>query len=178
MDTKTPPSLSDDLIAFIPGLRAFAVSLSGNRTNADDLVQETLVKAWDKLDTFERGSNLRAWLFRILRNTYYSDLRKRRNESSHADGVPVEELAAKAEQPGYVELQEFRAALNQVCAERREALILVGAVGLSYREAAQICGCEPGTVKSRVSRARAELADLLKLERKTEPVKRKAESAK
>lgn len=171
MDIKNPPhSLSDELVAFIPSLRAFAVSLSGNRSNADDLVQETLVKAWGKLDSFEPGTNLRAWLFRILRNTYYSELRKRRTEHFHADGIPAEELVAKATQPSYVELQEFRVALNELCPERREALVLVGAVGLSYREAAEICGCEPGTVKSRVSRARTELAGMLQLDSKDETV--------
>lgn len=171
MDTKSPHSIKDELVAFIPSLRAFAVSLSGNRSTADDLVQETLVKAWSKLDSFRPGTNLRAWLFRILRNTYYSELRKRRTEVSHANGIPAEELICKAGQPFHVELQEFSEALNTLPPERREALVLVGAVGLSYNEAAEICGCEPGTVKSRVSRARAELAGILHFGQKDEPAR-------
>lgn len=169
MDTKSPHSIKDELVAFIPSLRAFAVSLSGNRATADDLVQETLVKAWSKLDSFRPGTNLRAWLFRIMRNTYYSDLRKRRTELFHANGIPAEELITKAGQPFYVELQEFSKALSTLRPERREALVLVGAVGLSYREAAEICGCEPGTIKSRVSRARTELAYILQAGQKMSP---------
>lgn len=130
---------------------------------ADDLVQETLVKAWSKLSTFERETNLRAWLFTILRNTYFSEWRKGRNRVAYANDVPVETLESRPEQPGHMDLQDFRKALRQLPEDRREALILVGAVGLSCREAAEICGCEPGTVKSRVSRARAQLADILSL---------------
>lgn len=169
MDTKTPRSLTDGLVAALPRLRAFAIALCGNRTLADDLVQETMVKAWNKLDSFEEGTNLLAWLFRILRNTYYSELRKRRNETAHVNGIPVENLAARAEQPGHVELREFQDALSHLPDERREALILVGAVGLSYEEAAGICGCAPGTVKSRVSRARAEMAGILHLHEEDVP---------
>ena len=172
METTSLHSLSDELVAFIPTLRAFAVSLCGNRSVADDLVQETLVKAWSKLDSFRPGSNLRAWLFKIMRNTYYSDLRKRRTELTHANGIPAEELIVKAGQPSYVELQEFSEALNRLCPERREALILVGAVGLSYHEAAGICGCQTGTMKSRVSSARTELAGILQTNRSgEEPVR-------
>lgn len=158
--------MADDLVTAIPSLRAFANSLCGDRSTADDLVQETLVKAWNRLDSFEPGTNLKAWLFTILRNTYFSDWRKRSREVACANGMP-EALETEAEQPGYMDLQDFRIALQKLPAERREALILTAAVGFSCQEAAKICGCSTGTIKSRVSRARAQLAGML--ERVPEP---------
>lgn len=160
MDGEHVHSLTNDLVATIPSLMAFAISLCGNRTTADDLVQETLVKAWSKLNTFEEGTNLKAWLFTILRNTYFSQWRRQRNEVVCSNGS-FGSVPTRAEQPGHMDMQDFREALQKLPAERREALVLVGAAGFSYEEAARITGCEPGTVKSRVSRARAQLAELL-----------------
>ncbi len=152
-----------DLVSAIPSLRAFAVSLCGNPDRADDLVQETLVKAWVSLDSFTEGTNLTAWLFTILRNIYYSDYRKRRRETADPDGVMAARMVSPASQPGHMDFLDFRAALQKLPLDQREALILVGASGLSYDEAAAICGCASGTMKSRVNRARNRLVELLSL---------------
>ncbi len=143
-----------DLIAVIPNLRAFAVSLCGNPDRADDLVQETLVKAWSNLGSFVEGTNLPAWLFTILRNIYYSEYRKRRREVADSDGTIAAKLATAPAQNGHMDLLDFRVALQQLPTDQREALILIGASGLSYEEAAGVCNCAVGTMKSRVNRAR------------------------
>ncbi|HEX2554431.1 MAG TPA: sigma-70 family RNA polymerase sigma factor [Microvirga sp.] len=158
------PALRDELIAAIPSLRAFALSLTNDPTRADDLVQDALVRAWSSFDRFERGTNLHAWLFTILRNNLYSEHRKRRREVEDVDGVYAGALVAAPEQPGHLDLDDFRRALAQLPLDQREALILVGAQGFSYEEAAGVCGCAVGTIKSRVNRARARLAVLLKVE--------------
>jgi RNA polymerase sigma-70 factor, ECF subfamily len=155
--------VSADLLAVIPNLRAFAVSLCGSLDHADDLVQETLVKAWGRLDSFAEGTNLRAWLFTILRNIYYSEYRKRRREVADPDGAFAANLATAPAQGGHMDLLDFRAALQQLPSDQREALILIGASGLSYEEAAGICGCAIGTMKSRVNRARNRLAEILSI---------------
>lgn len=152
------------LIGAVPNLRAFAISLCNDVDRADDLVQETLLKAWKMLDTFEDGTNLRAWLFTILRNTYFSELRKRRREVKDEDGAFAAQLSVLPEQQGHMEFVDFRKALSTLSEDQREVLILVGAEGFSYEEAAEICGCAVGTVKSRVNRARIKLADMLGLE--------------
>jgi len=157
-----------DLIAVIPNLRAFAVSLCGNPDRADDLVQETLVKAWSNLGSFVEGTNLPAWLFTILRNLYYSEYRKRRREVSDSDGALAAKLATAPAQNGHMDLIDFREALQQLPTDQREALILIGASGLSYEEAATVCGCAVGTMKSRVNRARNRLADLLSIHSSSE----------
>ena len=157
-------ALRDDLLASIPNLRAFAVSLTGNSGRADDLVQETLMKAWAKFHTFHEGTNLRAWLFTILRNEFYSQLRKRGREVEDAEGTYAARLASQPAQSGHMDLSDFREALAKLPPDQREALILVGASGFSYEEAAEICQCAVGTIKSRVSRARNRLAELLQLE--------------
>ena len=154
----------DALIKMIPNLRAFAVSLTGDSDRANDLVQETLVKAWDHSSHFQEGTNLKAWLFAILRNTYFSECRKRRREVEDADGVRAAQLSVPPEQHGMVDMRDFRVALKSLPDEQREALILVGAAGCSYEEVAEICGCAVGTVKSRVNRARAKLVGVLNIE--------------
>lgn len=159
-----PLNSRKELLEHMPNLRAFAMSLCGNGDRADDLVQEALVKAWSNLDRYEPGTNMRAWLFTILRNAYYSDLRKRRREVEDADGAMAARLATHPGQTGHMDFQDFRAALDRLPADQREALVLIGASGLSYEEAAEICGCAVGTVKSRVNRARNRLAELLMLE--------------
>ncbi len=157
-------SVREELIRQIPNLRAFAVSLCGNAERADDLVQEALMKAWASIDMFEAGTNMRAWLFTILRNVYYSDFRKKRREVEDADGKMAANLSTHPEQIGHLDMVDFREALDKLAADQREALILVGASGFSYDEAAEICGCAVGTVKSRVNRARTRLAELLALQ--------------
>jgi RNA polymerase sigma-70 factor (ECF subfamily) len=158
---RASPALRADLIAAIPRLRAFAVSLCGRSDRADDLVQETLVKAWANLASFQQGTNLIAWLYTILRNEFYTEFRKRRHEVRDEEGVFAARLTSAPAQEGHIEFQDFRSALACLADDQREALILIGASGLSYEDAAQICGCAVGTMKSRVHRARARLADLL-----------------
>jgi RNA polymerase sigma-70 factor (ECF subfamily) len=154
-------SPKDALVALIPNLRAFARTLCNDAAAADDLVQDTLVKAWDHFDTFKEGTNLKAWLFTILRNTYFSEWRKRKRQCQDRHAFDANTVAVAPEQQGHVDLDDFCRALKILPDEQREALILVGAAGFSYEEAAEICGCAVGTVKSRVNRARGRLADLL-----------------
>jgi RNA polymerase sigma-70 factor, ECF subfamily len=157
-------SVRDAVLAAVPNLRAFAISLCGNIDRADDLVQETLLRALANIDSFQRGTNMSAWLFTILRNLFRSEYRKRRREVEDTDGSYAERLKSHPEQTGKVEFSEFREALSKLAPDQREALILVGASGFSYEEAAEICGCAVGTIKSRVNRARSRLAELLSIE--------------
>lgn len=159
MDTAS--SWRDDVVAMIPALRAFAWSLSHNGSDADDLVQDTLIKAWTNREKFEIGTNLRAWLFTILRNTYYTNVLRRRREVRDETGEYASTLRAAPTQEWSVAMRSLQAALQQLPDEHREALILVGAAGLSYEEAAEICGCALGTIKSRVNRARARLLKIM-----------------
>lgn len=155
------PSFRDLMIREIPGLRAFAATLSGSLQTADDLVQDTLLKAWGAAESFRPGTNMRAWLFVILRNTYFSIYRRRGREVQDSDGVFSARLSVQGAQDSTMDLADFRAALAKLPEEQREVLIMVGASGLSYEETAEICGVAVGTVKSRVNRARARLAELL-----------------
>jgi RNA polymerase sigma-70 factor (ECF subfamily) len=158
------PSVRDTILAAVPSLRAFAISLCGNVDRADDLVQETLLRALANIDSFQPGTNMSAWLFTILRNLFRSEYRKRRREVEDTDGSYAESLKSQPEQNSRVEFQEFREALSKLPPDQREALILVGASGFSYEEAADICECAVGTIKSRVNRARTRLAQLLSIE--------------
>jgi RNA polymerase sigma-70 factor, ECF subfamily len=158
------PSVRDAMLGAVPSLRAFAISLCGNVDRADDLVQETLLRAWANINSFEPGTNMSAWLFTILRNLFRSEYRKRRREVADGEGSYAESLKTQPEQASRVEFEEFRTALNKLPTDQREALILVGASGFSYEEAAGICGCAVGTIKSRVNRARTRLADLLAID--------------
>ena len=156
----------------IPALRAFAWSISRNGADADDLVQETLIKAWSHRDRFETGTNLRAWLFTILRNTYYTAVVRRRREISDEDDRHANTLVTAPDQEWRLTLRALQAALDQLPLEHREALILVGAAGLSYKEAAEICGCPLGTIKSRVNRARSRLLKLMDFDSRSDDRKR------
>jgi RNA polymerase sigma-70 factor (ECF subfamily) len=158
------PSIRETMLAAVPGLRAFAMSLCGKIDRADDLVQETLLRALTNIDSFEPGTNMSAWLFTILRNLFRSEYRKRRREVEDGDGRFSASLKSQPDQPSHMEFEEFRTALAQLPPDQREALILVGASGFSYEEAAQICGSAVGTIKSRVNRARKRLAELLAIE--------------
>lgn len=155
------PDPRDELVDHLPAMRAFAMSLTRNSAIADDMVQDTLVKAWTKIDMFEPGTNLRAWLFTILRNTYYSSRRKAKREVSDIDGVFTESLSQKPDHDGRLQMADFQKAFAELPDEQREALILVGASGFSYEEAADTCGVAVGTIKSRVNRGRARLAELM-----------------
>lgn len=158
-----PPDPRDALPGHLPALRAFAMSLTRNPAAADDLVQDAVVKAWSNFDKFDPSSNLRAWLFTILRNTFYSDLRKRRREVPDPDGLHAARLSTRPAHDGRLAFNDFRTAFDQLSPEHREVLILVGASGFSCEEAAGMMGVAVGTVKSRASRARARLALLLHL---------------
>ena len=155
------PSVKEAFLAALPTLRAFSISLCGRTAQAEDLVQETLLKGWAHLGSFEPGSNMNAWLYTILRNEYYSLFRKRRHEVDDADGQFAARLASHPTQESHLQFLDFRAALDQLSPDHREALILVGASGLPYEDAAKLCGCAVGTLKSRVNRARLRLAELL-----------------
>ncbi|WP_239479952.1 RNA polymerase sigma factor [Actibacterium sp. 188UL27-1] len=146
-------------------MRAFAMSLCRNSATADDLVQEALIKAWSNIGSFEPGSNMRAWLFTILRNTYYSLHRKRKNEVEDIDGVYAEGLAQKPDHDGRLAMRDFGMAFDKLTDEQREALVLVGAGGFSYEEAAETCGVAIGTIKSRVNRGRAHLTEMMGLDK-------------
>jgi RNA polymerase sigma-70 factor, ECF subfamily len=146
-----------DLLAVLPNLRAFAVSLCGNVDRADDLMQDAILKAWGAQDSFRTGTNIRAWIFTILRNEFYSFMRKQGREVQDSDGFFTENLAVPPSQNGMLDLQDFSKALAELPQDQREALLLVGASGFAYEEAAEICGCRVGTIKSRVSRARVRL---------------------
>ena len=162
-ETRPSDVFGDGLIAEIKHLRAFAISLSGSITAADDLVQETLLRAWSKSDQFRVGTNLRAWLLTILRNAFYSSFRKRAREVQDDDGLNARRLTVSGDQEGHLDLQDFRKALAKLPAEQREVLILVGASGHTYEEAAAICEVEIGTIRSCLSRARSKLIKLLAL---------------
>lgn len=153
-----------DLVGSIPSLRAFATSLVGRSDRADDLVQETLMKAWQHRKSFQMGTNLAAWLFTILRNEFYTQLRKRKREVEDADGAIAAKVALHPEQHGHMDLSDMQAALLKLPVDQREAVLLVSASDLSYEEAAAICGVAIGTIKSRVNRGRAKLAEILKLD--------------
>jgi RNA polymerase sigma-70 factor, ECF subfamily len=169
-NTGPPSDPRDELVAHLPSLRAFAISLTRNIAAADDLVQDTIVKAWSNFDKFETGTNLRAWLFRILRNTFFSNARKHKREVADPDGMLAGKLFVRPEHDGKLAFSEFLSAFDQLSAEHREALILIGASGYSYGEAAEMIGVAVGTVKSRTSRARARLCELLGLEEGESPL--------
>jgi len=152
------------MLGCLGSLRAFAVSLTGKHDRADDLVQDTIMKAWAKKSSFEHGTNMKAWLFTILRNEFYSQIRKSGREIQDSDGYYTEQLSSHPGQHGVLDLKDFKVALDKLPDDQREAIILIGASGFSYEEAAEICQCAIGTIKSRVNRARTRLAELLNVE--------------
>ena len=155
------PEFKEQLASVIPHLRAFGRSLSGSRDLADDLVQETLLKAWAARKRFQAGTNMRAWTFIILRNLFLSQMRRARFKGEWDEITASKILAAPASQDRHIELGDMQRALMHLPQPQREALILVGAGGFAYEEAAEICGCAVGTIKSRVARGRVALEQLL-----------------
>lgn len=155
------PDPRDEITQYLAPMRAFAISLTRNVAAADDLVQDTIVKAWTHIDKFQVGTNMQAWLFTILRNTFYSDLRKRRRIVNDPDGIHAATLYVKPAHSGRLLFGDFRRAFDRLSAEHREVLILVGASGFSCNQAAEMMGVAVGTVKSRTSRARKRLAELM-----------------
>ncbi|WP_226782979.1 RNA polymerase sigma factor [Oceaniglobus trochenteri] len=167
MNNKPDPR--DELVDHLPALRAFAMSLTRNSAMADDLVQDTIEKAWKNIKSFTPGTNLRAWLFTIQRNAFYSSRRKVKREVEDIDGVMAGNLAEKPAHDGRLALNDFRRAFEKLPDEQREALILVGGSGFAYEEAAQMCGVAVGTIKSRANRGRKRLAELLELAEGEDP---------
>src|SRR5258706_5411032 len=154
-------AFKQQLTIVIPHLRAFGRSLSGSRDLADDLVQETLLKAWAARKRFQAGTNMRAWTFIILRNLFLSQMRRSRFKGEWDDVTASKLLAAPASQDRHVELGDLQRALMHLPQAQREALILVGAGGFAYEEAAEICDCAVGTIKSRVARGRVALETIM-----------------
>ena len=155
------PEVRKAMLGALPSLRAFAMSLAHSPDHADDLVQEAIVRALTNIETFEPGTNMSAWLFRILRNLFYSQHRRAKHEVPDPDGSYAGQLRTAPEQSARCDFQDLRRALARLSVEHQEALILIGAAGLSYEEAAQVCGVAIGTMKSRVHRGRVHLAELL-----------------
>ncbi|HZC15771.1 MAG TPA: sigma-70 family RNA polymerase sigma factor [Caulobacteraceae bacterium] len=150
-----------ELVALIPHLRAFARTLTGDQASADDLAQDALMKAWDARASYQMGTNMKAWTFMILRNQFYSEKRRSWRQTQLDQDAAERTLVAVDDPQAPVALDELRLGLGMLPPEQREALILVGAGGFAYEEAAEICGCAVGTVKSRVSRARRALQGIL-----------------
>lgn len=151
----------DDMVALVPQLHSFARSLCRDGVRADDLVQEALVRAFDNIERFTPGTNLKAWLFTIMRNEHYSQLRRRKFEAPNHDSDSMPDLSVPPDHDGELELRDLNRALAELSPGQRTALILVSASGFSYEEAAAICGCAVGTIKSRVARARETLLERL-----------------
>lgn len=158
------PTFKRELLATLPNLRAFAISLCGRHDVADDLVQDTILKAWAKQESFEPGTNMKAWLFTILRNQFFSQMRKSGRELQDTDGAFTSRLSVHPAQVGQLDLEDCKSALAKLPEDQREAILLVGASGFSYEEAAEVCGCAIGTIKSRASRARNRLQELMSVE--------------
>jgi RNA polymerase sigma-70 factor (ECF subfamily) len=150
-----------ELVQLIPHLRAFARTLCGDPAAADDLAQDAMMKAWDARASFQMGTNMKAWTFMILRNQFYSEKRRSWRQSQLDQEAAERTLVAVDDPEAPVALDELRQGLAMLPPEQREALILVGAGGFAYEEAAEICNCAVGTVKSRVSRARRALHAIL-----------------
>ena len=155
------PDFKKELVETLPHLRAFGRSLSGNPDTADDLVQDTLLKAWAARERFVAGSSMRAWTFVILRNTYFSQMRRNKFKGNYDELVAERILSTPAPQQDPLHLADLQRALMELSDDQREAIILVGAGGHSYQDAADIAGTTLGTMKSRVSRARATLHGIL-----------------
>lgn len=153
----------EEIVQHLPAMRAFAVSLTHNQALADDVVQDAVVKAWTNFEKFKKGTNLRAWLFTILRNDFYSYRRKRKKEIEDVDGDFAHALAVKPAHDGRLQFLDFLSFFRELPIEQREALMLVGASGFSYEEAAEMCNVPIGTIKSRANRARSRLAEKLGL---------------
>ena len=161
LNDEEEKTFKKDLVGLIPHLRAFARTLCGDAAAADDLAQDAVMKAWDARSSFQMGTNMKAWTFMILRNQFYSEKRRSWRQSQLDQEAAERTLVATDDPASPIALDEMRLALGMLPSEQREALILVGAGGFAYEEAADICGCAVGTVKSRVSRARRALHGIL-----------------
>lgn len=152
-----PDPFKDQLLGLLPKLRSYALGLTGSASEADDLVQEALVRAWRSRAGFD-GANLKAWTYRILRNCFIDQMNLSRKTVQDVEGRLAATLVSKPEQEWRLQYSDMLAAMGEISSDCREALLLVVAQGLSYEEAAEICSCPVGTLKSRVNRARDQLA--------------------
>jgi RNA polymerase sigma-70 factor (ECF subfamily) len=159
-----PPPITSEIVAAMPSLRRYAHSLCRSADGAEDLMQETLLKAWTQHTRLQPGSNLNAWLFTILRNTFLNRLRKQKREVQDVDGIYSSRQSSAPAHDAVLDLHDFLAALAVLPLRQREALVLVGALGHSYDEAAVLMGAEVGTIKSRVSRARLHLMNMMQVQ--------------
>lgn len=171
-----------ELVALMPRLRGYAMALTGSAAEADDLVQDALVRAWRFRDSFQQGSNLKAWVCKILRNTFYTAAVARRKTVQDVEGKFAARLSCAPDQEWRLQYSELLGALDDLTQDARDALLMVVAAGLSYEEAAEVAGCPVGTMKSRVNRAREHLAemvdiDLPKARRRAEKTARAASTA-
>jgi RNA polymerase sigma-70 factor, ECF subfamily len=173
LDHSTRAAMLDAM----PNLRRYARSLCRDADKAEDLTQETLLRAFVNIDKFRAGSSMVAWLISILRNQHYTAYRKQVREVEDIDGTYADTLVSQPDQIARVEYEELRAALAELPKHMREALLLVTVDDLSYEQAARICGCSVGTVKSRVHRARAQLAAMLSLDAPTDVRRDQADTA-
>jgi len=178
-EARARPAANDiefkrDLVALIPSLRAFARGLCGNRDLGDDLAQEAMVRAWAARDSYTPGTNFRAWMYMIARNQFYTTMRRNSRIGIWDEEMASRVLVTAAAQEHSIHVSDVEKALQKLPADQRETLLLVGAGGVSYEEAAEITGCAIGTVKSRMSRARTALAALIDGPGDTEDVKRAA----
>lgn len=151
----------DQLVALLPSLRAFSRGLCGRRDMADDLAQDTMMRAWAARESYTQGSNFRAWMFMIMRNQFYTTLRKNSRMTSLDPEVAERVLVMAPGQQNGIDVADVAKALQKLPAEQREVLLLIGANGVSYEEAAEIIGCAMGTVKSRLARGRTALSALI-----------------
>lgn len=153
--------MSDDMLSYLPAMRAFARSLCGNSVDADDLVQETLLRALENIHRYTPGTNLRAWLFTIMRNRFYTNSAKRARERTGESDCVADTLVVQPTQEWTLRMRELAKALNDLPVHFRETIVLVVVLEESYQSAADILECDIGTVKSRVSRARQMLKQKL-----------------
>jgi RNA polymerase sigma-70 factor (ECF subfamily) len=167
-------TIDNDILACLPNLRAFARSRTRNRERADDLVQDAVLRALNAAAQFRPGTNFKAWIFTILRNLHFNEFRRNRGFIQPLEAADLETYATAPAQQAGLEFDDFRRAFNTLPAEQREALVLVGADGYLYEEAAAICGCPVGTIKSRVARARSEIKRLLGVGRYGVPATQRA----
>jgi RNA polymerase sigma factor (sigma-70 family) len=149
-----------EVVRLIPALRAFARTFCKNTTDADDLVQETLVKAIANIEKFEPGTSMKSWLFTIMRNTFYTRIKVLNRESPAAADCASSQPVIPATQEWSVRGREIAHAVQQLPEEQRQVLVLIGVLGVSYLDAASICGCAIGTIKSRLNRARSRLLEV------------------
>lgn len=156
MNAETDRRFRAELVGMIPALRAFARGLCGNRDLADDLAQETMMKAWAARESYTPGTNFRAWLFRILRNHFYTVAGVAKRFVPYDPDVTAHVQTTAPTQGGAIVLQDLQRGLATLPAEQREALMLMES-GLQWDEIATVMGCPLGTVKSRITRGRASL---------------------